>query len=273
VRLALAGITPIEVWDLVVGGRMLQEWRADATFAARVADMVMSLRDAPPIEWRESARALARSIEHVHVSGGGADAAIVAAIAARGMPCTRSADPFAAARAASLSSSPSPRLGVDIGQTGIKLALGDRVWRVERDFDRAPFRDDVPESDRDRARASTIEWIADVIRSAGTIECATVGLPCELDDDGRPRSCTYAWRDPEPTLISELCAVSGVSAIAIANDAELAALAARAELAELSPTTLVLTIGFGVGGALLSGSMWVSGSGSGSGSGQAPSFK
>ena len=244
-RLALPGITPVEVWDLVVGGRMLQAWRADAGFPARVAEMVWMIREAPPATWSPQARALARTIDRVHVAGGGADAAIADAIATR-IPCSRSTDPYAAARTASRLPGPSPALGVDLGQTGIKLALADRTWRVERDFARAPFRDDVPLADRDRARASTIAWIADALASAGTFGHAVIGLPCELDADGHPRSCTYAWRDPDPSFIPEL----GLPSVAIANDAELAALAVHADPRSI---TLVLTIGFGVGGALLSG--------------------
>ncbi len=234
-----AGIVAIEVWDLAVGGRLLQEWRDDAAFVERVADAVVAVTRAPPVAWSPEARALAPAIARVHLVGGAADDAACAAIAARGLPCTRSRDPFAAARAAAVEGV----LGVDVGQTGIKLALGDRVWRVARDHARAPLRDGV--ADREAARASTIAFLAETI--AGHAPRAVVGLPCELPADGIPRSCSYAWRDPDPTLVAELAAAAGTE-LTVLNDAVLAAIAARAEL---TGPALVLTLGFGVGGALV----------------------
>jgi predicted NBD/HSP70 family sugar kinase len=76
-----------------------------------------------------------------------------------------------------------------------------------------------------------------------------LGLPCELDDAGLPRSCTYCWPDPDPHLIPDLARLANRS-IEVANDAELAACAA-APMVPRDRTTLVLTVGFGVGGALL----------------------
>ncbi|HEV7559001.1 MAG TPA: hypothetical protein VGO00_26190, partial [Kofleriaceae bacterium] len=61
-------------------------------------------------------------------------------------------------------------------------------------------------------------------------------------------SCTYCWRDPDPDLVPELERASGAT-IQIINDAVLAAHAAPRR----PGTTLVLTIGFGVGAALVAG--------------------
>lgn len=229
-RLALPNIVPLEVWDLPVAGKLLQEWRRDPSFAEKLAVVVRSLRDSYPLA-------------HVHLVGGGVDDAIVAAMP---LPATDDRDPFAAARAGARYRPGA--LCADVGQTAIKLVHGERAWRIERDFTRAPFRDYVSFANREQARASTIALLAEVVPPHPSI---VLGLPCELDPAGIPRSCTYCFRDPDPELLVELATRLGAS-IEVVNDAELAALAARADpRVPRDTTTLVLTIGFGVGGALL----------------------
>lgn len=231
-------VLPIEVWDLPAGGQLLQTWRHDPSFPERLVEVVAAIRAAPPAAWSAKAQALARSIAHVHVAGGGAGA-VVAAIAAR-WSCTYSTDPFAAARAGAAAGV----LGADVGQTAIKLAHGERTWRVERDLARAPLRDTVPRAARAAARASTIDFLGAAL--SGHAPAALLALPCEIVD-GVPRSCTYCWPDPDPDLAAAIAARAGC-AITIINDAELAARAALPLLPAV--TTLILTIGFGVGGAL-----------------------
>jgi len=206
-------IVPVEIWDLPSAGRLLQERRAEADFPQRLAAALVAWT--PPV-------AFAR----VHVMGGAATRVIAEALP---WPTTIDDDPFTAARAHAPCA--------DVGQTGVKLATRDRAWRVERDLARAPLRDGA--ADREACRASTIAWLRDVLAVLdGPI---TLGLPCELVG-GVPRSCSYAFRDPDPMLVAEL----GVPVLDVVNDAVLAARASGAPVG-----TLVLTIGFGVGGALV----------------------
>lgn len=205
-------IVPVEIWDLPSAGKLLQERRADRDFPSRLAAALAAWT--PPV-----------AFERVHVMGGAATRAIAGALP---WPTTLDDDPFTAARAHAPCA--------DVGQTGVKLATRDRAWRVERDLARAPLRDGA---DREPARASTIAWLREVLAAlAGPF---TLGLPCELVG-GVPRSCTYAFRDPDPMLVAEL----GVPIVEVVNDAVLAARASG-----VPAGTLVLTIGFGVGGALV----------------------
>ncbi|MCX5745574.1 MAG: hypothetical protein NT062_24115 [Proteobacteria bacterium] len=214
-------IIPVEIWDLPAGGKLLQERRDDADFADHLA-AALAAWSAPHV------------FDRVHVVGGGATDAIVAAIAAR-WACTVEPDPFAAARGAAPCA--------DVGQTSVKLAdPHGRTWRVARDLGRAPLRDGVPLHEREAARTSTIAWLVDVLAPLrAEAREVTVGLPCEIVD-GVPRSCTYCWRDPDPGLVAALGAAH------VVNDAVLAARASR-----VPPGTLVVTIGFGVGGAIVAG--------------------
>jgi hypothetical protein len=226
-RLALANVIPLAVWDLPVAGKLLQEWRHDTSFPARLATAIADLHAATPFA-------------HVFLCGGAADATLAAALP---FPVTLATDPFAAARAGAAARS---ALCADVGQTSLKLAHGDRVWRIPRDLARAPLRDDTPLAARDAARASTIAFLREHLAVAA--DRIVLGLPCEVDANGIPRSCTYCFRDPDPELVPTLTDLP----CEVANDAELAALAALADPRVPGGTaTLVLTIGFGVGGALI----------------------
>jgi hypothetical protein len=235
-------VIPVEIWDLPVAGKLLHEWRDDPAFPARVAEVVAAV--ATLRGWDDATAGALAAIRHVHLAGGGATPAIAAAIAARGFACSRDDDPFRPARFGA------HRDGfcADIGQTSIKLArtidVPDRIElrRIPRDLQRAPIRDDVPLDRRDAARETTLDFLASVLAGA---RMALVALPCEIIA-GVPKSCSYCWRDPDPELVPELARRSGAT-IAIINDAELAALAAPVP----AVPTLVVTIGFGVGGAIL----------------------
>jgi hypothetical protein len=242
VRLQVPGVLALEVWDLPVAGKLLQEWRDDPSFARYLASAVRALIASPPAAFTPLARGAASRIAHVHLIGGAVDDAMCAALH---LPCSSTRDPFAAARAGT-ALLPGAACA-DIGQTAIKLVDGAHARSVPRDRAHAPPRDSVP-LPRDRARASTIRWLASLLGALGAPQ-VVVGLPCELTGDGIPRSCSYCWPDPDPALVPELEQISG-KALAILNDAELAAVAAAPHVPD-DVVTLVLTIGFGVGGALL----------------------
>jgi hypothetical protein len=263
VRLALPHIHPLEIWDLPVAGTLLQEWRHDPAFPAYLSAAIAALRREPPATFPP---AITR-FTHVFACGGAASLA-----SALELPTIIDDDPFTAARAAfghasstriiddardaaidagSTRDRAGSTVGADLGQTSLKLAAGDRTIRIARDLARAPVRDDTPLAAREAARSSTIAWLAEALATVAA-EHIVLGLPCELDPDGHPRSCTYCFRDPDRTLIEELRAALATPTIVVANDAELAALAALADpRVPRDQIVLVLTIGFGVGGALL----------------------
>jgi hypothetical protein len=218
-------ITGVELWDAPVAGKMLQEWRDDVLFPDRVAEVVA---------------ARFAGVDRVHVAGGGATDAIRDALAARGFACTLSSDPFDAARVGAASAGAC----ADVGQSSIKLVASFVERRVARDITLMPFRDDVPLEDRDGARARTMGSLARILRTLPATH-VLVGLPCEIVD-GVPRGCSYCWRDPDPELVGFLTRLSRRT-IAIVNDAVLAAMAVPAR----TGTTAVVTVGFGVGGALI----------------------
>jgi hypothetical protein len=215
--------------------------------------MVSAVLSAPPDSWGAAARDAARRLRHVHLSGGGATQAAVEAIARLGFECTASADPvFAAARAGMRELG--PEACCDLGQTSLKVVEGESAVRVERDWKSAPHRDALPPGAYPNACRSTLEFLSRALAIVRSRKRILLALPCEFTRADWPQGSTYCWGDPDQNFVEALEERLGLQSGAVdyLNDAELAGLAARADAqVPRGPPVLVLTIGFGVGGALL----------------------
>lgn len=246
-------VTPLELWDMLVQGQPLQHYRWEPSFPRMLAAVVEGLRTgALERDVGAQARELGRHIDTVYLTGGDAGAQLVAPLVDLGLTVNLAEDPvFAAVRAGWELAPPPIDLCADLGQTSIKLFDGRRTWRIERDRTRAPIlgQDD----DRGDARRSTLEFIADALTTDGSPSRLLLALPCEIDEEQAPSACTYCWHDPDPSWRSELADRLGIATrdLRLINDAELAALAASRELGPRPKPALVLTIGFGVGAAIL----------------------
>jgi hypothetical protein len=259
-RLVPPRVHPVEVWDWPSDGAPLQAWRQTPSFPARLARMVCETRARPPEAWPPAARALAPGVRHVHLTGGGAvGPGLVPALEAAGLSVTVADAPrLGTAREGAARLGLPGALCIDVGQTSVKLAAPGRLWCVERDWGLAPMRDEVPLPERPRARASTVAFLASALAPAAALRApgqpVVLALPCEWTEDGLPLSCSYCWPAPDAGLLPELAAGSGLplEALHVLNDAELAAAVADGDgRLPAEGVVLVLTLGFGVGGALL----------------------
>jgi hypothetical protein len=214
---------------------------------------------------------ICRRIEFLFVGGGDADRpGLAEALAGGSLPYHISPEEAFVGEAGGLALLRQERLDglvIDVGQTAIKISAANRRLMVPRDFERLP----LAEGKKEKVRAALREFVAEAIRRAGGVSPLSaaktqgayaprspwgivLALPCELDDDCVPGPCSYAGLEGDTTFVEDilrLADMEGVPALVL-NDAELAAASAR-----LSPhvpadrITLVLTLGFGVGGALL----------------------
>jgi predicted NBD/HSP70 family sugar kinase len=153
---------------------------------------------------------------------------------------------FAAARAGqSIAESP---VVVDVGQSSIKVVFDD----VERSFDRPEGLDS-----RSGSREAFIGYVARAIRetlATAKPRAGILALPCILERDVRARAGTYPYPDGDDSLVSDIVVAAGLDTIPVfaLNDAELAAYAAALDTRiPRSATTLVVTLGRYVGGAVL----------------------
>jgi hypothetical protein len=242
-----AGVVPLEVWDLPLGGQPL--YRSLGSLGldglspeARRARLPGLLGEAVALI-RASGRAPA--FESVVVSGGwAADPGL-----ALPPPLRRAADPvhggLAAARALL---GPLGGVYLDLGQTALKVVSPSGARRVARDLRAHPLRlveaGPLPPHELDAARVRLVDWLLSEI-PAGTAR-AVLSLPCELGDEGQPGGCTYAGLGGD--FVGALQARAQLDAtVWLASDAELAGASARLETA--ATAGLALTVGFGPGAA------------------------
>jgi hypothetical protein len=252
-------VIPLEVWDLELAGTTLFEARGERDFGARLVEAVARLRRG---EARRRAGApldaRCREIAALVIGGGGAARAGLAAELAR-VDVPWRIDPagaFCGEAGGFALLGERGGLVLDAGQAALKVSWTPRGRsHVARDFSSLPANVEPAAAHRERLREFFGGAIARAVEQAGrTPERAVVALPAELDDTLVPGACSYPSLAGDGALIGDVMARAGLAGAPVLalNDAELAALSARASgLAPAGVVTLVLTLGWGVGGALL----------------------
>jgi hypothetical protein len=246
---------PLEVWDLVVGDVPLYLADRGPGFGALLGRAVESLIDGVAVSVSGTRfPALCQEIERVVLVGGGAGEVVWTS--AR-VPAQQAADGEHCAEQGGLAIL--ARLGVrglvvDLGQSRLKVSGAQR--RVySRDFAQIPVSRRPVEL---TGRAALVAFVAAALREAADEAlpgAIVLALPCELAPDGALGTCSYPWRAGD-TIVPEILGAAGLAEVptVLINDAELAALGVAARGPSDGPCggpTLVLTVGFGVGGALL----------------------
>ena len=136
---------------------------------------------------------------------------------------------------------------VDLGQSALKIAWRDGRIALARDMEAIP-------PNTGRGRSALVNFVGDALAKVARKsppEAVVLALPCEVSGEGRLGACSYPWAEGDH-VASELLDAAGLARVptSLVNDAELAAIGV-AERGGMPGTSLVLTIGFGVGGALL----------------------
>lgn len=244
-------VVPLEVWDLVVDGVPLYEVPRDAGYGAVLGRAVEALLEGTAVsESWPGFPAACREICRVVLVGG----------AAGGVTWRSSRVPAVRAEAAELCAERGGHailkragkrgLVVDLGQSALKISGGER--RVyPRDLTRVPISRRPVDG---RGRRELIAFVAEGLReatNAGRPEAIVMALPCEIDADARLGTCSYPWSAGD-SVVEEFLAAAGLEGVPVwlLNDAELAAVGV-AEQVRAGGVTLVLTLGFGLGAALL----------------------
>jgi hypothetical protein len=268
-------VIPLEVWDLEIAGGMLFDARGEHDFGARLVEAVARLRrgDArrragAPLDVR------CREIAALVIGGGGAARAGLAGELAR-VDVPWRIDPagaFCGEAGGFALLGERGGLVLDAGQVALKISWTPRGrLRVARDFSSLPANGEATAgtirvtadqrapnataAHRERVREFFGGAIARAVEQAGRAPARVVmALPAELDDALVPGACSYPSLEGDGALIGDVMARAGLAGAPVLalNDAELAALSARASgLAPAGVVTLVLTLGWGVGGALV----------------------
>ncbi len=243
-------VVPLEVWDLLVDDVLLYRADRGAGFGALLGRAVEQLIDGVAVSesWAVFP-AECREIQRVVLVGGAAGTVVwrgrVPAMVARDAElCAERGGRAILARAGKRG------LVVDLGQSRLKVS-GVRRWVHPRDLGRIPISSRPVDG---RGREVLIEFVAAALREAAAEEmpeALVLALPCEIGEDGALATCSYPWEAGEP-IVAEILMRAGLEGVPgwLLNDAELAAIGVAED--EPGPgVTLVLTLGFGVGAALV----------------------
>lgn len=271
------GVAGVEIWNTLLregpfwrlaGAQRLQELREQGLAEAEIARGIVTVA-AEAVTVLRGLDARFRGIARLHLGGGLTclagfrEAAAEAAFPEGWQATVDDAGSFVAAAAAEAG-----EVVVDVGQTAIKLASDGSCGVLQRDLDRLPVvlfgeEERHPESRRrawsDEGIRFVAAAIAEALRAAGGAKRLWLGLPCELDEALRPGPCTYPGWEGGPDLVEAILAeawrllepASRPAEVAVLNDSELAALAVRRRYGAAG-RTLVMTLGFGPGGAIIS---------------------
>ena len=248
---------PVELWDLELREGLLWNAMQDsrltdalAEAAGHLADGTARTRSGTPIP-DES-----RNFEAVWLAGGHAERVDTDRLAdAIERPVWQTADPQAvSAHGAAALAPDAHRLAVvDLGQSHLKGFTADRRTIVPRPWDRLPMREDCTDP-LPVARGALRAWVGPALASLeADPDVVIVALPCELHDDPTPGGCSYAGLQDDDDFIPDMLARARwcPDTVWVLNDAELAAAAARQDPRTRGISTLVLTLGFGIGAAVL----------------------
>ncbi len=260
-RLRPPGVVPLELWDLELGAGILWDHMEGAALPTALVEAIEKLRRGTArTRSRIPIPACARELRAVWLAGGRAHAIDATAMStALGLPVRIAPDPTAHAEHGARALVPeAARLAVvDLGQSCLKVFLDGRRFEHPRPWDRLPLRAQASASERELARSTLRQWVGEALGHAAAggapPDVVVLALPCALPDTSIPGSSSYLGLEGDAAFIPAVLAVAGwssASRVLVLNDAELAAVAAGLDPRTRDTITLVLTLGFGVGGAL-----------------------
>jgi hypothetical protein len=238
------GIIPLELWDLELGDGLLYEQ------PERLPEALEALREGrATTRWSRTPLWAARDFDGLFVGGGRPFTPAVES------PYPIEVSPDGAfvgerggielLRAAGRTSG----LIVDVGQSAIKVtSWGKETLRqtLPRDAASLPIRaPDIVEREVAEQRRRARTFLAKALRGGTDIVLA---LPCEIDAHGTPGRSSYIGWEGDSRLVADAVRLSGSgkAEVWLLQDSELAGLSCPA----MGNRTLVLTLGYAVGGAV-----------------------
>jgi hypothetical protein len=252
-------VRPLEIWDLLTGAGPLHRCRGLPGYPLLLAEALEALRAGTAV--RPSGEIVHVPFEALVLAGGGLlEVGVQSTLQVRFHGSLFFPDPvFAAAPGgrAILSQMGKSGLVADVGQTALKVFQGNDRFLYHRDWRALPPAEEVTAGERERQRLALRSFVASGLRGHAEPrpESVVLALPCDFTG-GAPGACSYAGLEGDADFVEEVLAQAGLGGVPclVLNDAVLAALSARELFARQLPArTLVVTLGYGVGAALLEG--------------------
>jgi hypothetical protein len=257
-------ITPLELSEVCVGGGTLWQWSQEPGFAGALCEALLMLQaGSAHLPSHEPAPVVVSGYEAVYITGGrSADLELRNTLCGLPLVVVFEDQPLFGGERGGFQYLESRGLSgwvLDLGKSQLKLSAPGLRWTFPRDWTRLPLALYVTPAEVPAQRRRLREFIALKLQMASA-ECGwrpaalMFALPVKLDDDGTPHRSNYAGMKDDCTLLPDALQLAGLPGLPlfVLNDAELAALGARldARLAGFRKV-LVLTLGFGIGAALI----------------------
>jgi hypothetical protein len=263
-RIRHPDILPLEISDVRVDGATLWDWSHDPGFATVLRLALEGWHDDDRLRrWNEPAPEGVLGFDAVFLTGGRTADPLVRMELSR-LPCAVlfGEEPlFAGERGGFelLRARDLPGWVADLGKSQLKLSAPGWRWNFPRDWTRLRSSCQVSPQEIPAQRRRLREFLAlkfqtALVESSVRPQALVFALPSRLDDEGTPGISSYAGMQGDRTLLRDAADLAGLPGLPlfVLNDAELAALGARLD-ARLNGfgKVLVLTLGFGIGAALI----------------------
>jgi hypothetical protein len=253
----------LDIWDCVTKDGSLWDSKQGENFPEILRDTLENIRSG-------SAKTLSNHVipkvshdfDSIFIAGGGAQSSVLTqTLSTIGVPIIVSRDPVFSGECGGesiLKHNDLEGVIVDVGQTQIKISINGRRSLFQRDLDKLPIRDKKQKL-FDAKNASNLQnFISQsIIQSSGnksSPEAMVLALPCWISDKGKLGGSSYIGMKDNKVLVDEIVKSSGLndSPIFLLNDAELTAHSAiYNEKVSRYKRTIIITLGFGVGAAIL----------------------
>jgi hypothetical protein len=253
---------PLELWDLWIGDRILWAVMPEPDFPELLLEALRTLHGGGGATRSEGPAPVdIRGFEALFIGGGAAENGALRKVFLNApWPVVFSDEGCFVGEKGGfhlLAMHGRPGLVVDLGQTQLKVA--GPGWRrtFPRDFTRLPMRGETTSERKSEQRIELRRFIGESLRecAAGmSVEGLVIALPSRLDDQGVPEGSSYEGMAGDAALVKDALEIAGLrhAVTWLLNDAELASLGARLHPGvDPRKRTLVLTLGFGLGAALL----------------------
>lgn len=257
------GVIPLELWDLLVDGRILWEVMEQPEFPSVLRLALERLRTGKG-ETRSEGPVpnVIAEFDSLYCAGGrSGETAIQRELNFLSIPVRFSPAGKYTGEIGGLSLLDQIGAGsgwlCDLGQTAFKICARSNRMHFRRDLRKLPIRTESQAQTIALQRGELRRWLSDCLHAfASTAPRPHVilfALPSRVDDAAIPEGSSYIGMGGDQSIVGAVMSSSGINPqqILVMNDAELAALDALAdESLQRRSKTLVLTIGFGVGAAI-----------------------
>ncbi|MBB5036569.1 ROK family protein [Prosthecobacter dejongeii] len=261
IRVRPSGIFPLELWDLCLGTGILWDHMSQADFGGVLKHSLTQVWEGQGATRSEGlVPECVRGFQGLYLAGGGAESVLASLQEgpwSRTHLCTASHFAGDAGGHFLLGQQGLTGWVLDLGQSALKISAAGYQQTWPRDLTRLPLREDRLDTSVADQRAELRHFIAKALQSflhlmgrrPDGLVCA---LPSRLDDLGIPEGSSYIGMGGDASLLPEALVLAGFgqTQLLVLNDAELAATSALLDPL-VQRRTLVLTLGFGVGAALI----------------------